>query len=316
MRTVIDFLLLIVFLLVIVGSLFLIFGSIECDSLANQTAYNLKLAIDEVAKDESDGGPPFYFGDGVPESPFYYRVAPIRLCQQHGEYSYVRSFMGGEPDYKIYYEKFPEGFFSGGSWLWAENYPWSGSAASSFVFWGAMRGVTIGLKAISYVNAIGLWKGSKMVKSVFADVSDTRARDFLTALRDPDLFAQRVGLTDFLLEDSDINKLVEGLAKQDAESIINGFKKAGFLQTDPAGNLLIVNNRLVVSSDDIPVSIIEKLEQPDGTFNIVKKGVAFKQDPSQPAGLDFTKYIPLDNPDTAPISQVIDGDIYVKQMVN
>jgi len=316
MKTVIYMLLMVAVFMVVIGTLFLIFGSTTCDSLANQTAFDLKWAIDEVAKDESVGGPPFYLGGGVPESPVYYRSAPIRLCQQHGEISFIRSFIGGEPDYKIYYEKFPEGFFSGGSWLWSENYPWSGSAASSFVFWGAMRGITIGIKVISKVSvAYGLWKGAKLIKSLGTNVDDVRARDFLTALRDPDLFAQRVGLTDFFIE-SDLNKLVEGLTEQEMESILNGFKKAGFLQTDETGKLLMVNNKLVLSSQDTPVYIIDKVEQPDGTFSIVRKGIAFKQDPNKPAGLDFTKYIPLDNPDTAPISQVIDGDTYVTQMVN
>ena len=169
--------------------LYKILGSPDCDSMANQTAFQLKLAIDEVAKDPSEGGPPFYRDGDVPENPVYYKVAPIRLCQQYGEYSYLKSFMGGEPEYKIYYEIFPEGFFKGGAGMWSENYPWSGSAASTFVFWGAMRGVKIGAKLItSPTVGKGAWEVGKLIGVVKGEYEQFRANQFLSLLQSPDGF--------------------------------------------------------------------------------------------------------------------------------
>ena len=115
-----------------IAALLLIFGSPKCDSLANTTAYYLKSAIDEVSKDN------FYSWDegGVPSDISYYRTAPIMLCQDKG-ISYLETILGTtlEPQYKIYYEMFPEG----GGGTWTEAYPWGGGAAATLRMWAYIR---------------------------------------------------------------------------------------------------------------------------------------------------------------------------------
>jgi len=118
--------------IIFLTALFLIFGTPQCDSLANQTAYSLKLAIDEVASNSVRT----WTEDGVPPNnePSYYRTAPVLLCQEKG-IGLLESFFGSEPQYKIYHERFPEG----GGGIWTEAYPWSGGAASTLKFWAAIR---------------------------------------------------------------------------------------------------------------------------------------------------------------------------------
>jgi hypothetical protein len=119
---------------IIIGSLFLILGSPKCDALANTTVYQLKTHIDEVAQNN------FYSWDngGVPpdEETSYYTTAPIMLCQDKG-ISYLETLLGTtlEPQYKIYYEMFPEG----GGGLWTEAYPWGGGAAATLRMWAFFR---------------------------------------------------------------------------------------------------------------------------------------------------------------------------------
>lgn len=137
--------------IIVVGVLLLIFGSPKCDDLANSTAYYLKNSIDEVSKDSF----PWWEDGGVPpdEELSYYRTAPITLCQDKG-ISYLETILGTtmEPQYQIYYERFPE---SGGG-VWTEAYPWSGGAASSLRMWAFMRIGTGAFKLASkYLTTAG-----------------------------------------------------------------------------------------------------------------------------------------------------------------
>ena len=157
----------------VIAALLVVFGSPKCGSLANTTAYYLKSAIDEVSKDN------FYSWDegGVPPDNeiSYYRTAPITLCQDKG-ISYLETILGTtlEPQYKIYYETFPEG----GGGTWTEAYPWSGGAASTLRMWAYMR-IASGVFKISTssLTRIGVFttfmtklKGIALkVKSWFAD---------------------------------------------------------------------------------------------------------------------------------------------------
>jgi len=132
----------VVIFVIVVAIMLLIFASPECDSMANTTAYNLKVAIDEVSKDS------FYSWDqgGVPPDGdlTYYRTVPIKLCQDKG-ISQLEILLGTtlEPQYKIYYERFPEG----GGGTWTEAYPWSGGAAATLRIWAYMRVATFAFKA-------------------------------------------------------------------------------------------------------------------------------------------------------------------------
>lgn len=315
-KTPLYILLSIVVFLITALILYKILGSPSCDSMANQTAYQLKLAIDEVAKDPSEGGPPIYRDGDVPENPTYYKVAPIRLCQQYGEYSYLKSFFGGEPEYKIYYEVFPEGFFKGGSWMWSENYPWSGSAASSFAFWGAMRGVTVVAKlATKLSTAYGTWKAVKWFGSLKSEFDDFRNVKFLDVLRNTGGFQQQVDQISEFFINNDVDELIEGLSKQEATTILNGLKKGGLLKK-VGDDVFAVNNRLVLNGEEVPVTaIVKEYDAATDAYTIVRKGIAFKQDASKPSGFDLTKFIMLDNPDTAPITTEIGTETYVKQMI-
>jgi hypothetical protein len=142
----ISVLITVIVFVIFLAALFLIFGTPQCDSMANQTAYSLKIAMDNVALDSF----PMWDGDDVPsDSDYaYYQTASIRLCQEQGT-TFWDSFFGRPPEYQIYYEIFPEG-----GWSWNEAYPWSGGAAGTLKFWAAMR---IGT---------GIWKlGSKLYYS-------------------------------------------------------------------------------------------------------------------------------------------------------
>lgn len=136
-----------------------IFGAPTCESAANQTAMNLKNAINEVVENRSsfDPGDP---GSTEPDDPMYYTTVPIRLCQQKVPYAYILQFLGGMPEYQIYYEHFPEG-----GWLWNEAYPWSGGAGSTLLFWGVMRGAYgLGKLAGSMTTLYGGWKTINFLK--------------------------------------------------------------------------------------------------------------------------------------------------------
>ena len=132
--------------LIVIGAFYTIFGSANCEAMANITATDLKNSINKVANPAF----PSYAGNDVPTNPIYYEESLIRMCQQHTQWSYALSFWGGWPQYQIYYEEFPEGFFGGGSWLWDEAYPWSGGAGSTLVFWGALRTGSFAFKGIKY----------------------------------------------------------------------------------------------------------------------------------------------------------------------
>lgn len=138
---------LIVFIIV-AWFMFMIFGAPECDSLANRTATSLKFAIDEVAEKVPE------WREGVPDDITYYRTADITLCQTKG-ISTLEIILGAtmEPQYRIYYEQFPEG----GGGIWTEAYPWSGGAASTLRMWGYMR-IGTGIFSISakYLSTVGM----------------------------------------------------------------------------------------------------------------------------------------------------------------
>ncbi len=114
---------------------FFAFGAPQCSALANSTAAGLVNGFNTVAKPEF----PEWNRGGEPTDPYYYERVPIRLCQEGGT-NYLQQFWAGMlPQYQIYYERFPEGFFSGGAGMWEESYPWSGGAGGQLFFWGALR---------------------------------------------------------------------------------------------------------------------------------------------------------------------------------
>jgi len=155
----------VILFVIVIFALYRWLGTPECDSLANQTAIQLKAAIEDVSKDNF----PVWTGSEPPsvENTGYFKTSPIRLCQHHGDYSWAMQFMGGFPEYEIYYEEFPSGALGWafgdpyGSLMWTEEYPWGGQQ-SGFLMWGAMR-----LGSAAY----GFYKFNKYTK--FLTAGDT-----------------------------------------------------------------------------------------------------------------------------------------------
>lgn len=244
--------------IIILTAFYMIFGRPECDSYANQTAYSLKLAIDEVSKD--------YFKtwtlDGVPpdNEPSYYKTASIRLCQERGT-SFWESFFGTPPEYQIYYETFPEG-----GWLWNEAYPWSGGAAGTIKFWGALRiGTGIWKLSSTYLTRVGIIKSflekakgklvglkSKIFKSELQEVLEKEATEYGI-----DIGVKRPG--EILAE---LHKCYE------ADEVWKTMKEFGFV-TEEVDEVTGKIRRLIISDEKITLTI---------PLRTVKDGEVFIED--------------------------------------
>ncbi len=208
-----------------------IFGSLNCDSFANSTAYYLKLAIDEVSQDNFPWG-----SNEIPKDPTYYKEVPIRLCQERGT-SFWEAFFGAPPEYQIYYEVFPEGGVA-----WTEAYPWSGGAAGTIKMWIAIRLGTGFLKAIGKVTPASIATSFlKKIKGAFSKVKGSIVSKFR---RPTELQAILVRLkeelgVEFLQKGRPGELLVEMLKKYEGDEIIEALKKAGFLAVDENGDVIV-----------------------------------------------------------------------------
>ncbi|HLC51349.1 MAG TPA: hypothetical protein VJH90_03190 [archaeon] len=144
--------------------LYSIFGAPVCSAQANATVAAFASTFNEV----NAGSFPMYEGDGIPVDRMKFKTVPVFLCQQNGELSFVIGFLGGFPEYQLYYETFPKGFLQSDgpvetAGMWDEAYPWSGGAAAGLVFLGALKGATY------------TYKGTKLLaKTVKASVSTVK----------------------------------------------------------------------------------------------------------------------------------------------
>jgi hypothetical protein len=285
------------------GIFLLMFTSPSCDMLANQTARSIKLAIDEVASDDF----PMYTGGDVPTSPIYYREAPIMLCQEYGSYSYMLAFMGGEPEYKIYYEMFPQGFFKGGAWMWSEDYPWTGSAASGFVFYGFMRGVAVASKFVTKISKVyTVWKFTKLVGRTTGFTVDSLGTliNYLRGSGDTvQIILKYSSEIDFYAGRSVIS-IADIISQESTGKIVKSMAEAGFLQLDSTGNLMAKFDpetglgRLVVSNENIPViDFVKEYDTASDSFKMVRKKFIVYQEGGgtfNPSKADFNKWDYLD----------------------
>ena len=132
---------------------FSVFGSTECDKIANTTAIELTNAINKVALEY---GVDPWTGEGVPpnDKTDNYVSVPIRLCEKNMMNSFAAQFTAQQPTYILTYEIFPEGGFA-----WSESQPFSGGAAESILNYLIM---TRGIKAITLVSKYVV-KGIKKV---------------------------------------------------------------------------------------------------------------------------------------------------------
>jgi len=210
----INILLTLMVFIVFLAALYFIFGAPQCDSLANQTAYSLKVAIDGVAYDSF----PMWPGDGVPaDSDYaYYKTATIRLCQEEGT-TFWDSFFGRPPQFQIYHEIFPEG-----GWTWNEAYPWSGGAAGTLKFWAAMR---IG---------VGVWKlGTQIYKKVtILGISSEVGKNLLERARK-------------YLTEKQLDELMEALARKHSDEAVEIISRS----VKRPGDLLIELHKLYESEE-------------------------------------------------------------------
>ncbi len=211
-----------VFIFIVIALLFVsIFGVPSCESLANQTALQLREAINIVANDDFPTYSPSDPNYDEPSRSLYYETVPIRLCQKHGTYSYISAFLGGGmPEWQIYYEHFPE--MGGGAWN--EAYPWSGGAASTFVFWAAFRGAEVAKGLAKYL--VGTYYAYKATKAGIKLLFKGRDFGFLTWLTKRNTFRQMLveGLSNSFSEFKGTGRslqiIVDKLGNRDAHYLL------------------------------------------------------------------------------------------------
>lgn len=284
-------------------------GTPDCVSMANQTAQQLSLAINEVA--DGTNVLPFQTDNPSSNEPTdskYYTTVPIRLCQQYGTYNFFLTFLGGMPEYQIYYEKFPEG----GGGMWNEAYPWSGGAASSLVFWAGMRGVTLGLKGLWSLTKI--YQGWKAMQLAYKglDLAEERVSflQYLTHSSDfQNLIADKVD--EFVTKGRLVSTLVDKIGEEDSTKILSYLSDAGFIetQTDALGNInyYAVGDKLVIRNDLIPATVVERVQDSSGNWMETPKKIAVLVQPD--GTLDWNNVELLGMTDSVPSG-------YEEQMIN
>jgi hypothetical protein len=261
----ITVLLSVVLFIITAGILLLMFGSPECNALANTTAFHLRNAISDVSKDTF----PSWDGGGIPpdEETKYYRAVPITLCQDKA-IGVIDIVLGTtlEPQYQIYYEKFPE---SGGG-IWTEAYPWSGGAASSVRMWAVMRGVSFGLKitnaaliakSLKYVHFMN-WLGSlghKLRLAVLGQEIDNL----------PD--AIKAWCAEEGLDPKQVEWYIRGSNLDAADKNLQQALQEGLLSQDPnfPGSISVYDGKTVLSNEPMPMRA--GIPVPDAT---AKSGVS------------------------------------------
>lgn len=211
-----------------------IFGAPSCAHLANQTALQLKFAINEVADDSFPSFDPKNPKFTEPTNSYYYTSVPIRLCQQYGTQAFFMSFFGGMPEYQIYYEHFPEG----GGGMWNEAYPWSGGAATSFIFWAGMRGVVTVGKALWKITTIRSAFKTGVLAYKGVEVTAKRADDIYKKVTKTDELKNLLKnvLPNFVDNNRQYSLLAKRIADADAENILEILDEAGLLKRTLVGS--------------------------------------------------------------------------------
>jgi len=252
----INILMMLVVFLIVAFALFTIFGAPQCDYKANQTALYLTQAINEIA----DSKTPYFNAANpardIPDDPTLFRTAPITLCQQTGATSFIQAFMGGSPEYQVYFEHFPE---SGGG-LWTEAYPWSGGASSMLVFWGALRTGIVGFKyAGKYILTGKLFATTAVLKLVKSITENSRINKVMKVFANNEELQKMIN-TDLkgLAKDIESRKglvLLTTLKNKEAQTAIDAMREGKLLATketdvlvgkDAAGRYkLILSDQLI-----------------------------------------------------------------------
>ena len=283
----------IVFILVLFA-LFHILGSPECDDLANTTAFQLVNAINEVSAEDF---PYWDYDSGIPgdENFAYYRKSPIRLCQQnYGDYQALMRFFGGEPEYKIYYEKFPEPGRSVIGWpgLWTENYPWGSGVGSTLAFWGGLKLVSVAAEAVSKINLI--WAGLKrawILRRTFSKIEN--ARNLFDALVRPKKLLENLDFQRFIVRfttDPDTGRSVikfsNELTGKQFDEIVKGLDDAGLLKKSENYYLITKGGQFVADDTTRPLTTTIKLGSESKEV-----AVGYLKCDSCPGGIDLSQKI-------------------------
>jgi len=232
-----------------------VFGAPDCRAMANVTSEQLRMGFNEVG----DSNFPYYDGAGIPSDPNIYVEKQIVLCQSGTTYAYFQQFMGGMPEYQIYYETFPEGFFNDGAWMWTENYPWSGGAASSMFFWGAMRVGTVAFRGARYIlsarTIMGLSAGETMMK-LFRERSA-----FLKQLKNEaaakKLLTSNPGLYSAFKNKKSAKVFIQTIGELDADNMITKMVDSGWYKKGPDGFAMVnpTTGKIILSDERQVVKI-------------------------------------------------------------
>jgi len=286
---------LVVFILVLT-ILYYALGSPECDDLANTTAFHLMNTINEVS---NENFPYWDYNDGVPSDNdiAYFRKAPIKLCQQRfGAYEAELRFWGGEPEYKIYYEKFPEPgkTFFGWTGFWTENYPWSGGAGSTLRFWVLLKGVSVGIELAARAPLI--WRGIKtaMAYKRIASHIDEVHFNLFNFFR-PSKLLDDVDFQAFLLRFKTVDgrkaiQIANKLTTEQFDDIVKGLDKAGFIKK--SGNTYLIKAGAFVTDDtQRPATMtIKNYDEAAGEWTINHdNAVGYLRCDSCPGGVDLSQ---------------------------
>lgn len=235
----ISMLMMLIVFIVFLAALFIIFGSPNCNSLANQTAYSIKISVDEVVKDDF----PTWNQDGVPDEDDYnyYRTASVKLCQEGGT-TFWDSVFGNPPAYQIYFEKFPEG----GGGTWNEAYPWSGGAASNLMFWAIMRtGVGAWKLGTKYFTAAGHASiTTKFVVGRWAKFRSAFGRIFKEP-NDYEKLLKEVAEGHLETGDRKIASILVGLKEKEAIGLVDEMKKMGLIKGVTQDGKMILSDSLM-----------------------------------------------------------------------
>ncbi|MEM5772407.1 MAG: hypothetical protein QXO65_02740 [Candidatus Aenigmatarchaeota archaeon] len=157
----------IILFILIAAILLRVSTSPECDMYANETAKELRDAINEVASDNfpswNQNFPP------SDENKDFYKPVIIKLCEKKIGWAGA-ALSAAIPTYQIFYESFPEA----PAWAaWDESYPFSGGAANALLNYAIIKygpkigkGIGKGIKATYKI-------GTKVAKYGFKEVYKT-----------------------------------------------------------------------------------------------------------------------------------------------
>jgi len=276
---------LIVFIIVL-AFLYKVLGSPECDDISNTTAFHLKDAVNQVSKEDF----PYWTNPSKPPEEgdvAYYRRSDIKLCQQNfGTYEAALRLFGGEPEYKIYYEKFPDE-----GRMWKESYPWNCGAGSTLVFWGIMHTATtlvkVGSKVFTY------YKYGKQLAKTASIINKENYNLFDKIFRPGKIMGELkdAGFTVVKFVDEEgrsVIKIADDLNVRQLNQYLKGLGEAG-IATEMSGNYIKIGDKIRVSDELTALSAMSQIPDPV-TGEYSDYAFAYKKIGNNPS--DF--YDPLD----------------------